>query len=159
MPKISKVYSINDEEFKQLIASSYSYCDCAKKLGMSPYGENSSKQLKKRIAELNCDISHFSAAKAAKQASTKYTMDEILTENSAYTNRGRLKVRLISENLLEYRCSICGNEGEWLGQPLSLQLDHINGINNDNRLDNLRFLCPNCHSQTDTFSGKNLLNK
>ena len=45
---------------------------------------------------------------------------------------------------------------EWLGNPLALQLDHINGVNNDHRLTNLRFLCPNCHSQTDTYAGKNM---
>ena len=86
-------------------------------------------------------------------------MEEILVENSSYTNRTRLKERLIKEKLLEYKCSICQNNGIWLNKELTLQLDHINGINNDNRIENLRFLCPNCHSQTDTYSGKNLLNK
>ena len=85
----------------------------------------------------------------------KYSLDEILVENSTYTNRYRLKIRLIKENKMNYRCAICGNNGEWNGKPLSLQLDHINGVNNDNRIENLRFLCPNCHSQTETFSGKN----
>lgn len=55
---------------------------------------------------------------------------------------------------MEYRCSICGNTGEWNSKKLVLQLDHINGIHNDNRIENLRLLCPNCHSQTDTFCGK-----
>ena len=58
--------------------------------------------------------------------------------------------------MLEYKCSICGNNGVYMEKPLTLQLDHINGVNNDNRLENLRFLCPNCHSQTETFSGKKL---
>ena len=49
-----------------------------------------------------------------------------------------------------------GNEGKWQGQDLSLQLDHINGVNNDHRVKNLRFLCPNCYSQTDTYGGKNV---
>ena len=53
----------------------------------------------------------------------------------------------------EYKCEICGIS-EWQGKELSLQLDHINGINNDNRIENLRLLCPNCHSQTETFSGR-----
>lgn len=56
---------------------------------------------------------------------------------------------------MEYKCACCGNTGEWNGRPLVLQLDHINGDNCDNRLENLRFLCPNCHSQTDTFAGRN----
>jgi 5-methylcytosine-specific restriction endonuclease McrA len=60
----------------------------------------------------------------------------------------------VKENRLEYKCANCGIK-EWNNLPLSLQLDHINGVNNDHRLENLRFLCPNCHSQTDTYSGKN----
>ena len=65
-----------------------------------------------------------------------------------------MKARLIKEGYIEYKCAICGIK-DWLGQPLSLQLDHINGINDDHRLENLRLLCPNCHSQTDTYAGKN----
>lgn len=82
-------------------------------------------------------------------------MKTILVKNSTYTNRTALKKRLVDEKILPYRCAICGNEGEWNSYPLVLQLDHINGINNDNRIENLRFLCPNCHSQTTTFSGRN----
>ena len=78
-----------------------------------------------------------------------------MVENSSYTNINRLKQRLINEGKLEYQCALCGNIGEWNGELLILQLDHINGINNDHRIENLRFLCPNCHSQTNNFSGKN----
>ena len=56
-------------------------------------------------------------------------------------------------------CANCGNIGEWNGQSLTLQIDHINGINNDNRKENLRWLCPNCHSQTSTYTGKNKTKK
>ena len=56
------------------------------------------------------------------------------------------------EELIPYRCSVCGIEPMWQSKPLTLVLDHINGVNNDNRLQNLRFLCPNCNSQTNTFS-------
>jgi len=99
--------------------------------------------------------SHFSKTKAANKSSTKYSLDDILIENSNYKNISRLKTRLINENKLEYKCAICGNTGEWNNNPLVLQLDHINGKHNDHRLENLRFLCPNCHSQTETYSGKN----
>ena len=57
---------------------------------------------------------------------------------------------------MKYKCAICGNNGIWNNQKLVLQLDHKNGDNTDNRLSNLRLLCPNCHSQTDTFSGRNI---
>lgn len=72
------------------------------------------------------------------------------------TSRSHLKSRLLSSGLLEYKCygSECGLT-EWLDKPISLQLEHKNGINNDNRIKNLELLCPNCHSQTATFAGRN----
>lgn len=82
-------------------------------------------------------------------------LEDVLVENSTYTTSSRLKARLLKAGRLKEECSSCGNGPEWNGKPLSLQLDHINGINNDNRIENLRILCPNCHSQTDTYSGKN----
>ena len=151
----SKVYNLSDEEFKELIATHHSWCDCARAIGLSPNGANSKIQLKKRVEELNCDISHFSNTYAANKASTKYSLEEIMVENSTYTNTTRLKERIIHANIIPYECAICGNKGEWLEKKLILQLDHINGQHYDHRKENLRFLCPNCHSQTETFSGKN----
>ncbi len=75
----------------------------------------------------------------------------VLIENR---NRSNVKLRLLQEGLLVNRCSECGIT-EWRGKPISIQIDHVNGIGNDNRLENLRMLCPNCHSQTETFSGRN----
>ena len=69
-------------------------------------------------------------------------------------DRGYLKKRLVVEGLLEPKCAVCGIN-RWRGKPLSLELDHINGDRHDNRLENLRLLCPNCHSQTETYSGRN----
>ena len=80
---------------------------------------------------------------------------EVFVENSTYA-RHNLKRRIINQGLLPYECSICSMPPEWMGKPMSLVLDHINGVNNDNRLDNLRFVCHNCDSQLDTYKSKNI---
>jgi Zn finger protein HypA/HybF involved in hydrogenase expression len=79
--------------------------------------------------------------------------EEIFTKDSRYSNE-LVKQRIVKDNLLEYRCSKCGIDS-WQGETIVLDLDHINGNNKDNRLSNLRYLCPNCHSQTETYKGRN----
>lgn len=80
--------------------------------------------------------------------------EESFIENSS-TARAVIRKYIIRHNLMPYVCEKCGNDGNWQGQILTLQLDHKNGVNNDHRLENLRWLCPNCHSQTETFTGRN----
>ena len=155
MPKVSKVYQVSEKEFKTIIQNSYSYSDCLRALGLTTRGGSSLDILKRRIAELNCSTEHFGKYINQKNPYIRYELDEILVENSSYANISSLKKRLVNENRLEYKCAICGLTN-WLGKEISLQLDHINGINNDHRIENLRFLCPNCHSQTDTYAGKNI---
>lgn len=79
-------------------------------------------------------------------------MERLLVADT-YRSRHNVKVRLLAEGLKENRCELCGLT-EWLGKPLSMALHHVNGHGRDNRLENLQLLCPNCHSQTDNFSGR-----
>jgi hypothetical protein len=84
------------------------------------------------------------------------SLDELLS--SSHRSRRHVKTRLMNAGLLQNKCDACGIT-EWLGRPLAMHLDHINGMKNDHRLQNLRMLCPNCHSQTDTYGGKNIVRR
>lgn len=152
MPPISKVYRVSDDEFRSIVANSYSYSECLRKLGLTTKGGSSTDVLKRRINELQCSTDHFCQANNTNYC--QHDLQDILVKDSTYTNIACLKRRIVRAGLLPYHCAICGID-TWNGQPLSLQLDHINGINNDHRIENLRFLCPNCHSQTDNYAGKN----
>jgi Zn finger protein HypA/HybF involved in hydrogenase expression len=148
----------NEEEIRQFVKESFSYAQVLKKLGLKPIGGNY-RILKNKIFSLGLDTSHFTGkahlkGKTHDWNNTKIPLEEILTENSSYQTY-KLKIRLLKENLIENCCDECGIKNEWNGKELSLHLDHINGINTDNRIENLRLLCPNCHSQTDTYAGKN----
>lgn len=90
-----------------------------------------------------------------RRAPSPRSLDTILVENSSYKSSG-LKKRLVREGVLEDLCKSCGLGPVWNGRPITLQLDHRNGVSNDHRLENLRILCPNCHSQTDTWTGRNI---
>jgi len=81
-------------------------------------------------------------------------LESVMTENSTY-NRCHLKRRLIQDGIIANKCCECGLAPEWNGKKLVLVLDHINGVSNDHRKENLRLLCPNCNSQQSTFAGRN----
>jgi len=84
----------------------------------------------------------------------KIELQDILNGDHPTYQTLKLKTRLLKEKILEDKCSMCGID-EWQGKAISLQLDHIDGNNHNHRLQNLRLVCPNCHSQTDTYCGKN----
>ena len=149
----SKIYQISKEELEHLVKTSQSRSEILFRLQVIKSG-GTCTTLNRRIQELGLDGSHLGRdrAKKAREVNT-YSLSDILVANSNY-NTNDLKKRLIREGVLKNKCSICGNEGLWLNQSLTLQLDHINGVRNDHRLENLRIICPNCHIQTRTWGQK-----
>lgn len=152
----SKRYT--EEQFVEAVKTSYSYAEVCKKIGISPKGGNLNT-VKTKIKKLNLDMSHFTGQRWNKGLTSeihpsikKKNISEILVENSGWTSHN-LKLRLLKEGIKRYKCECCSNT-EWMGKPIPLELHHLNGVHNDNRLENLQILCPNCHAQTDNYSGK-----
>lgn len=150
----SVIWKIPKNNFLKLISESNSISEAIRKLGMDCRTGGAYKTIKKRIDEENIDTSHIGTIKTSPYGKSSIPLEKVLVKNSSYS-RNSLKKRLLKERLLENKCGVCGMEPTWQGNKLVLVLDHINGINNDNRLENLRLLCPNCNSQTDTFAGRN----
>lgn len=151
----SFVDNFSDEEFVEIVHNSVSFAEVRKKTGYKTTNSYVSPAIKNRIAELNIDISHFvpSSIRQKKAPYVRYTMEEILVENSGYCGSTTLKRRLVSAGYMDNVCACCGLK-TWDGKELALQVHHVNGVNNDNRIENLQLLCPNCHSQTDFFGGR-----
>ena len=141
-----------DEQLIDAIKTSKTKREAILKMGLKIPG--SYKIVAKYIKSLNIDTSHFqSGLQVQRRINPALPIEQLLTENSTHDYR-YIKSRVIKDKLLPWKCSECGIDS-WCGKPLTLQMDHINGINNDHRLENLRFICPNCHSQTETYCGKN----
>ncbi|NDH09841.1 MAG: hypothetical protein EBY16_09610 [Gammaproteobacteria bacterium] len=123
----------------------------------SSYTKTRAEILKQQYNLCSCGNIKSKKGKTCKYCS-RIDHTELLIENCKHPRR-IVKRTIIRDKLIDHKCSECGITNEWNNKPIVLQLDHINGINNDNRLSNLRFLCPNCHSQTETFCGSNIKNK
>lgn len=109
----------------------------------------------KYIKKHSININHFTSTPVKRNSRKQKTLDEILTVNS-YFDTTNLKYRLYESGLKTEECELCTQGPIWMGKKMSLRLDHINGINTDNRIENLRIVCPNCDATLDTFSGKNV---
>lgn len=146
-----------DQEFIDAVVKSFSIREVLKTLGLAPTG-GSYKLFHNRIKQLNINTSHFTGKAYLKgkihHGHIKTPLNLVLVKESSFLNSGHLKKRLIKECILENHCSRC-KLLFWQGEQLSLHLDHIDGDHCNNEITNLRLLCPNCHSLTDTYCGKN----
>lgn len=154
--RTSVVWSISKTELTKIVKSSDSLSKILKHFGLFSKGGNYNT-LKRRLDEEGIDYSHISLGQNSNKGRNfireKTPLEEVMVENSTY-NRGNLKKRLLKNGMLENKCKICGQDEIWNGQKIVMVLDHINGINNDHREENLRMLCPNCNSQQPTFAGR-----
>lgn len=135
------------------IAPSRSMAEALRRLGLRPAGANF-RTLKKLAAHYDISMDHFDPKWSVRLVPKRaFPLEHVLVEDSTY-DRGKLKRRLYAEGLKHRRCELCGQDEHWRGRAMSLILDHINGIPGDNRLENLRIVCPNCAATLETHCGR-----
>lgn len=160
VPKWGPSYS--EQDAREAIAASRSYAEALRRLDMCPSGGNWRTLKHYATIEWSIPVAHFDPRAAQREAlarhrlRVKQPLDEILVEDSTYRSRGSLKARLFADGLKQRRCELCGQGELWRGRRMSLILDHVNGTRTDNRLENLRIVCPNCAATLDTHCGRNV---
>lgn len=156
MPKYNK------EELTKAVKESETIRQVLSKFDLRAAGGNYA-HFKKWCKIWDIDFSHFPSSSELRKLrkifhKEKQPIEEILTPNSTFS-RGHLKIRLYREGFKDKKCEMCGQGEIWQNKQISLILDHINGVWNDNRLENLRILCPNCNATLPTHCGKNIVPK
>lgn len=152
-PKLHAENSVFNNKLKlsEVVKNSFSYTQVIQNF-VNKVAAGHYITLKRYIKKFELDISHFSPYRLGK--SNKQIINEQMFISNSLASSRTVRLRLIKDNLIPYKCK-CGNEGEWQGQTMTLQLDHKNGDRTDQRLENLEFLCPNCHSLTVTWGSRN----
>lgn len=146
MDMISLIRQYSKEQIERIVSESHSIAEALRKMGYI-YTDGTCHSLFKTVCEeMGVDYSHFSKYSGNK---LKRNAEDIFIENSTAA-QSTLRQHYIDGNYSEYKCALCGIN-EWNGKPLTLRLDHINGINKDDRIENLRWVCPNCDSQLPTY--------
>lgn len=149
MGRIAKWKQLTEEEFAQLVKESKSFYELADRIGYEKTGGGTQETLKKVVKERNLDTSHFTG-----QGWKKDNHDYSTFTKNSFKKNGKTTLNAII-NLRSRKCEKCGLT-EWLGQPINLEIHHIDGDHNNNELSNIQLLCPNCHSYTENFRGKNI---
>ena len=142
--------NISVEELKNIVLNSNSYKEVIQKVGYQTVSGNNIKTVKSRLEKYNISTEHFINTTHP----IERNIENIFCENSTAT-QATLRRWYLKGEYSEYKCSICGQLPEWNGKPLTLILDHIDGDNHNNEINNLRWICPNCDSQLPTFAGRN----
>lgn len=152
---IARIDTFTKEEFAKIVKESSSIDDVRKKLGYASKSGKKNAAIKAHIEEFGLSTSHFSTATKSPE---KRNNENVFTKSST-ADQKTLRKYFLKGGFREYKCSVCGQLPVWNGMELTLILDHINGQNHDNRLENLRWVCPNCNQQLDTTGSKNIVKK
>jgi hypothetical protein len=146
----------SEADARAAIAQSLCWSDALRALGYIPKGANY-RTLQRWARTWRIPTDHFDPHIGRRRAGVtrQAPLDRVLVENSTYP-RGKLKQRLLKAGLKTPLCELCGQDELWNGRRMTLILDHINGVSNDHRLENLRIICPNCDATLDTYCGRNL---
>ncbi|MFJ8786591.1 HNH endonuclease [Streptomyces sp. NPDC102476] len=152
-----KRVSIPEDRLRDSVQHSESYADVMRGLGLD-VNDTNHRRVRRMAARLGLDTSHFKRRTWAQPERSApepiaHRVLVVLPSDAGRTNRSQLH-RALAEIGVPYECETCGNTGEWRGQSITLQIDHVNGDWRDNRRENLRYLCPNCHALTETWCRK-----
>jgi hypothetical protein len=146
----------SEADARAAVAQASCWSEALRFLGYAPKGCNY-RTLQRWAKHWQIATSHFdpNSGRRRAMAAREYPLERVLVKNSTYP-RGRVKQRILAAGLKRPVCEMCGQGEVWKGESISLVLDHINGISNDHRLENLRIVCPNCAATLDTHCGRNL---